>query len=270
MKKGNETEMQGAPQDSSEWKKAYLECFSHCAVSEERRARMRAVLLADSLGKVDAPVNVVLPSAVVSHSVVAPVVHTAVRHERNSLFSRLHRSGVGYVAAAAAFFVVYSVGNRPGSAPAPTAMDDSVLRYARLLPADFDLKGDASALPAVVSEVVGAPAASSPRFEMQLPARLEKKYVPREGRFFSAPGGKLGVAIQLRAPRSAEGSNGETPKPKTLYMMPSSPDVEDVLPQSNMAHYVKLGGQGGEAVSFDDETRGTWKSGNLNYVLMDQ
>ena len=248
MKKGNDSPVQG----SKDWKSTYLGCYSDCTMSEARRAKMRAAILSERIRDVD----------IAAHAVVRP--------ERSSLLSRLHRSGVGYIAAAAAVFVVYSVGSRPGvpsTRSSSAAMDDSVLRYARLLPADFDLEGDPGALPNVVSEVVGAPAASSPKYEMNLPARLQKAYVPREGRFFSAPGGKLGVAVQLRPPRPGAGAA----KPKTLYMMPSSPDVDEVMPQNGagLARYVNMGADN-PPVSFDDEPRSVWKSGNLNYVLLDQ
>jgi hypothetical protein len=240
MTKGQESSMQG-PQD---WKKAYSECFTHCEVSVARRAALRRLIMDEPLGSRHAPVSLPAVSLV----------------RRQPFLMRVHRSGIGYVAAAAACFGIYSLsgGRETANSAMPTVASD-VLRYARILPADFDLEGDAAALPSVVSEVVGGRGPKEEPFELRVPEPLRQGYAPREGRFFTLPSGKLGVAIQMRPQHSGVG------KSKTLYMMPNQHDVQDVLPQNNMARFVNLSN-----VPTSDGRGNAWSSGDLNYMLLEE
>lgn len=247
MKKGHDPSMQ----ESKDWKAPYLKCYSACAFTHSKRERMRKLILDERLIP-----ELTLPTVSAD---VPDLLPAAVRPVRSNVFSRLHRSGVGYVAAAAACFVAIGVTQNGGSDRFGTQVDPAILRYARLLPADFDLEGDASALPSVVSEVMGGAATVKGQpFELHLPESLREHFVPREGRFFTGPEGQLGVAIKLRPHRSAD------PKSKTLYMLPSRPSVEEVLPQNNLARFVNF--SEGEPLTDD----GSWNSGNLSYMLLDQ
>ncbi|MCA2958903.1 MAG: hypothetical protein IOD12_01535 [Silvanigrellales bacterium] len=244
-------------QERAGWKKPYAECFSQCSLSETRRASLRQLIRNEPLEPVP---SFVAPHAAASlaSAVLAPPPRRA------SVLARMHRSGVGYVAAAAAVFGVYSLagGKRPDAPPLAPVVDSGVLRYARVLPADFDLEGDAAALPSVVSEVTGGDGPSEEPFELRLPDSLRHVYVPREGRFFTLPSGKLAVAIQMRPQRAGAG------KPKTLFLMPHQRAVDDVLPQNNMARFVNLS-SGGASVSSGDRSN-AWRNGGLNYMLMDE
>lgn len=242
------------PFGPEDWKRPYLECFSSMTLSEGRRAALREQIRNEPLGPTGglAPVQ---PSAQPSSTLHAGPP---------SLLSRLHRSGLGYVAAAAAAFAVYSVSGerRADTSAGGPIVDSGVLRYARVLPADFDLEGDAAALPSVVSEVTGGGEPSEEAFELRLPDSLRHVYVPREGRFFTLPSGKLAVAIQMRPQRAGVG------KTKTLFLMPHQPSVGDVLPHNNMAQFVNLPAGGAAVIS--GERSNAWRSGGLNYMLMDQ
>lgn len=244
-------------QERTGWKKPYVDCFAQCRLSDARRASLRELIRNEPLDPTRA-LGRARSASVLASPVVAPPAR------RSSVLMRLHRSGVGYVAAAAAVFGVYSLsgGRRPDAAPVAPVVDSGVLRYARVLPADFDLEGDPSALPSVVSEVTGGSGPTDEPFELRLPDSLRHVYVPREGRFFTLPSGKLAVAIQMRPQREGGG------KSKTLFLMPNQRAVEDVLPQNNMARFVNM--SSGASVAPTGERGNAWRTGDLNYMLMDE
>lgn len=258
MNQGNDSSMR-----QDDWKEPYLKCFAHGSLGEDRKRALREAILAEVIPRASAaapgseravPFASARPAALVAERPV-------------SFLGRLHRSGVGYVAAAAACIVAVTVGNAPSLERGANRVDPGILRYARVLPADFDLEGDASALPSVVSEVVGLNVAGGREkgqpFELHLPDDLRRNYVPREGRFFTGPEGQLGVAIQLRPPR-------EGGKAKTLYMLPAAPSVDDVLPQNNLAKFATFSNGAGARGAFQPHAQeASWKAGDLNYMVLD-
>lgn len=259
MNQGNDSSMR-----QDDWKEPYLKCFAHCSFGEDRKRALREAILAETLPGANPGSAVRDPRAVPFASATPPVL---VAERRVSLIGRLHRSGVGYVAAAAACIVAVTVSNAPNFERVASRVDPGILRYARVLPADFDLEGDASALPSVVSEVVGTNVGGGREkgqpFELHLPDDLRRQYVPREGRFFTGPEGQLGVAIQLRPPR-------EGGKAKTLYMLPTAPSVDDVLPQNNLAKFASVSSGAGARGAFQPQAQeASWKAGDLNYMVVD-
>ena len=249
MTKGNDPSMH----ESTDWKKPYSECFSRCELSAARRAALKILILNEPFGTPGAGSPESKAPFLAARAVLAP-------ERRASVLSRVHRSGVGYVAAAAAVFGVFSLtGGRQSPGPVSPVVDSGVLRYARILPADFDLEGDAAALPSVVSEVTGGRGPKEDPFELRVPESLRQGYSPREGRFFTMPSGKLGVAIRMRPERAGTG------KARTLYMMPDERDAQDVMPQNNLARYVNL-----TNTPTRDGRGNTWRSGDVNYMLLDE
>ncbi len=236
-----------------EWKKAYARCFQDRELSATRKAALHRLILEEHLE----PRDPLATSPFGPRSARVALGSAAAGHR--SVLGRIHRSGVGYVAAAAACFVVYaSTGWRDEGADPRGMVDSSILRYASVLPADFDLEGDPAALPSVVSEVTGGGAGEEP-YELRLPDDLRSGYVPREGRFFPVAGGKLGVAVRMRPQRVGAG------KSKTLYMMPEQQDVQDFMPRNTMARFVNA-----PSVPTSDGRGSSWRSGDLQYVLMEE
>jgi hypothetical protein len=248
------------------WKASYLKNYSHCQFSESRKRQMRQLLLEESLHSTPS-----FSADSQSERTALPSV-SLFPQRKPSLLSKVHRNGLGYVAAAAAFagFVVISRPETQTRSPSSTSLDPAILRYARLLPADFDLEGDPSALPAVVSEVVGSsPGQQGNAYEMQLPDGLRRAYEPREGRFFTGPDGTLGVAIQLRAPRSGGA------RAKTLYMMPAERDVRDAALPNTLAKFASFD-DGRMPARIQDPISGqalpaesAWRMGNVNYMVVE-
>lgn len=243
--------------ESTNWKRCYLSHFQEFGLSASKQEQIRQAILNANLN---------------DEVVVAPPGRVRSGGTFKKTATWVHNSGIGYLfAGAACAAAVFSVLPQQKNATAPSTaatlpIDPRPLEYARMLPADFDLQGNPEALPILVQQRVPQLQSNQAAFQGRIPAQVQAKYAPTQGRFFSWKG-ELGVAIKLRDTRL--NSQGTLPTPS-----PGNEKVLYIIQLSTNDHSTEFSAEAQTTpIRFSDgKSRRvlSWREGDYAYVMLDE